>query len=225
MAQAQRVNVGWWLGLVLLPLLLVAGASWLLAIEVKVMTQDPAAQARLHPLAGFLSSLGVLLWWTSASIWLFCAGLRLPGSTAAVTTLHQRFCLSSAGLSAYLALDDLFQIHESLAPLYLGIPERGVYGVLGVAVLAYLVGFRALLMNRCGLLLMLSLGLLAASVVVDSVLEPWLWRLGHWTYLVEDGLKWMGIAAWCAFCVVWCRRLLQGVGAGTIAALSPAAPP
>jgi hypothetical protein len=225
MEQARRVNVGWWLGLVLLPLLLVAGASWVLSIEVKVMTQDLAAQARLHPLAGFLSSMGVLLWWTSASIWLFCAGLRLPGSAARAAPLHQRFCLSSAGLSAYLALDDLFQIHESLAPDYLGVPEGAVYGLLGLSVMAYLVSFRSLLLNRRGLILLVSLALLAASVVVDSVLEPWLWRLGHWTYLVEDGLKWMGIAAWCAFCVVWCRHLLQGGAAGTIAALRPAAPP
>jgi hypothetical protein len=185
----------------LAPVLLVALASSWLALEVRIFTQDATALAKVHPLAGILSSLGVLVWWTSASVWLFCA--TLPD----VPPRQARFCLSSALLSAYLALDDLFQIHESLAPVYLGIPEMAVYALLGVAVAAYLVRFHDQWLNRRGLFLLLSLCLLAASVVVDG-LERWLWRLGHWTYLLEDGLKWMGIVAWGAFCVAWCRQVL-----------------
>lgn len=187
-----------WLGI--LPVLLVALASSWLAIEVRILTQDATALAKVHPLAGVLSSLGILVWWTSASLWLFCAAVHRREGEQRLA----RFCLSSALLSGYLALDDLFQIHESLAPVYLGIPEGAVYGLLGLAVAAYLLSFRDQLLNRRGLLLLGALGLLAASVGVDG-LERWLWRLGHWTYLLEDGLKWMGIVSWCAFCVAWCR--------------------
>lgn len=194
----SAMGPAFWLGI--LPVLLVGLVSSWLAIEVRVLTQDVTALAKVHPLAGVLSSLGILVWWTSASLWLFCAGVQRREGERRLA----RFCLSSALLSGYLALDDLFQIHESLAPVYLGIPEGAVYGLLGLAVAAYLMGFRDELLNWRGLLLLGSLGLLAASVGVDK-LEPLLWRLGHWTYLLEDGLKWMGIVTWCAFCVAWCR--------------------
>lgn len=184
----------------ILPIMLVGLASSWLSIEVRILTQDATALAKVHPLAGVLSSLGILVWWSSASLWLFCAGVHRREGEERLA----RFCLSSALLSGYLALDDLFQIHESLAPVYLGIPEGAVYGLLGLAVVAYLLSFRDLLLNLRGLLLLGALGLLAASVGVDRI-EHWLWRLGHWTYLLEDGLKWMGIVSWCAFCVVWCR--------------------
>lgn len=187
----------------LLPVLLVGLASGWFALEVRIFTQDATALAKVHPLAGVLSSLGILLWWTSASVWLFCATLPHP----AITPRQARFCLHSALLSGYLALDDLFQIHESLAPVYLGVPELAVYALLGLAVASYLITYRDQWLNRRGLLLLGALSLLAASVLSDGV-ERWLWRMGHWTYLLEDGLKWMGIVAWMSFCVAWCRHTL-----------------
>lgn len=187
--------------LALIPLVLVAGTSVVLEIEMHRMTRDVAAIANIHPLAGMLSSLGILLWWSSASIWLFTA--ILWRSVEAKEKF--RFALSSACLSAYLALDDLFQIHEMLAPTYLGVPEKAVYAVLGTAVVIYLWKFRSLLTHKNYSLLFFALFFLSASVAVDAVFEPWLWRLGHWTFLVEDGLKWCGIVNWCAFCVSACR--------------------
>lgn len=187
----------------LLPVLLVGLASGWFALEVRIFTQDATALAKVHPLAGVLSSLGILLWWTSASVWFFCATLPHPD----ITPRQRRFSLHSALLSGYLALDDLFQIHESLAPVYLGIPEGAVYALLGLAVASYLLIYRDQWLNRRGLLLLGALGLLAASVVSDGV-ERWLWRMGHWSYLLEDGLKWMGIVAWVLFCLTWCRHTL-----------------
>lgn len=200
MKSSLRSAIGPMFLLGILPVMLVGLASSWLAVEVRILTQDATALAKVHPLAGVLSSLGILVWWTSASLWLFCAAVHRRGGEKRLG----RFCLSSALLSGYLALDDLFQIHESLAPVYLGIPEGAVYGLLGLAVAAYLLSFRDQVLNLRGVLLLGALGLLAASVGVDG-LERWLWRLGHWTYLLEDGLKWMGIVSWCAFCVVWCR--------------------
>lgn len=42
------------------------------------------------------------------------------------------------------------------------------------------------------------------SVSIDAVFEQWFWRLGDWTYLLEDGLMWTGILFWRAFCVLRC---------------------
>lgn len=164
-------------------------------IGVADMTRDPSSIAHIHPLLGALSSLGVLLWSGCAAIWLFCAGVlrSLRESDAA------RFSLVSGILSAYFALDDLFQVHEFLAPTYLGLPERAVYGLLAVATVWYLWAFRRQLVGDDVVLLLVSYCLLAMSVSIDAVFEKWLWRLEEWTYLLEDGFKWTGIIFWLAF--------------------------
>ena len=43
---------------------------------------------------------------------------------------------------------------------------------------------------------------LSGSVVVDVASVPWLWHLRDWAYFVEDGLKWVGVCSWTAFCLV-----------------------
>ncbi len=185
----------------LVPIALVAAASVVLGIEVQLMTRDVAAIGELHPLAGVLSSLGVLLWWTSATIWLFSANVfRSQGRPG-----DARFALGGGALSAYLALDDLFQVHEALAPTYLGIPEAVVYAALLVAFVAYFVAFWGRIVEHGALFVLLSVGMLAASASVDVVLDKYLGRLGHWNYLFEDGLKWLGICCWLVFAAMRCR--------------------
>lgn len=185
----------------LLPLAIVAAVSVHFGVKIPDMTRDVAAIANIHPLSGFLSSFGILLWWASASIWFFAAGIHRVRQSSEL----YGFAISAALLSTYLAIDDLFQFHELLAPTYLGVPEGAVYGVLGLAMASYLLVYRRLLLRPDGLLLLLALGFLAGSVVIDGVLERWMWRIGHWTYFVEDGMKWLGVVSWCSYCVVRCR--------------------
>lgn len=169
------------------------------------MTRDVSAIAHLPPLAGFLSTLGILLWWTSASIYFFAACLlrnKVPGDVYG-------FLIYSGSLSGYLGLDDQFQIHEQLAPQYLMLPELGVYALLGLATAVYLWRYRRLLFSVEALLLALALIFLAASVAVDAVLAPWLWRLKDWEFFVEDGSKWLGICFWAAFCILRCTNYLK----------------
>ena len=187
-----------------------AAAGVLFQVNMDVMTRDAAATANLHPLTGVLSNLGILLWSAAASICAF----------AAMTHRNARprepfwFLLSSALLSAYLLFDDFFLFHDELAPRYLGVHEKVVYAALGVAVSSYLIAFRrAILRTNFGVLL-LALGFLAASAIMDAMLEPWLRRLDHWEYLLEDGAKWLGIACWCSYYVRTSYQLVAGqVGA------------
>lgn len=190
--------------LAVIPLVVVAGVRIAAGIGINDMTRDVAAIAGIHPLAGALSSLGILVWWTSASIWLFTAALILRLRNGA----DVGFVLCSGLWSAYFAFDDLFQFHEHLAPTYLKVPEKAVYGVLASGIALYLWRFRRCLWKPDGMLMLLALAFLSSCVVVDA-LERWLWRLGDWTYLVEDGLKWMGICFWTCFCVVRCARDLE----------------
>ena len=178
-------------------LVAIAMVSILFQVRMPTMTQDVLAIAKLHPLSGILSSLGILLWCAAASICLFAA-MTLRNVKPRYTF---RFLLSSALLSTYFLFDDFFQFHEDLAPQYLGLNELVVYVALGIAVSAYLVVFRRIILRTNFGALLLALGFLTSSVVIDAILAPWLWRLGHWEYFFEDGAKWLGIASWCSYYV------------------------
>lgn len=185
-----------------LPMVLLAGvgiadALGLAGVEQFVM--DVSSIAGLHPLSGMLSDLGILLWCASAAISLFALFSleRRNGESA-------RFLLAAALLSLYLMFDDLFQIHERLAPDYLGVPEKLVLATLALSQLAFLVAFRRLILRTGCLFLVLALGLFALSLAAD---------LGHFAshgaaLLVEEGCKWLGIAAWCSYHVQTAHRLL-----------------
>jgi len=167
-----------WLGplvlcVAVLPLAAAAGASLVLRIDVSVLTRDPTSIAGIHPLSGVLSSLGILLWWTSASIWLFSAGVLREASAS----LHADFALWSGALSAVIGFDDLFLFHDGIAPYRLGVPEQAVYVALGLVVALYVVMYRSIIMRGANPLLLVALALLSSSVAVDVVLET---RLARW---------------------------------------------
>lgn len=176
----RRVSVRFLLVTLILPLsILVAIAAVCIHFQVSVsaFTRDPLAIAKLHPLSGVLSNLGVLLWCAAASVCFLAAmtlyKIRPNGSIG--------FLLSSAALSAYLLFDDFFQFHEYLAPKHLGLDDKIVYMALGIMVLVYLVAFRRILLQTNYSILLLSVAFLFVSLAVDAILnfclktEPNLW--------------------------------------------------
>jgi hypothetical protein len=190
-------------------------ASNLLALPIPALTRDVAAVADVHPLTGMLSNLGILVWWTSASVWLLAAALQWRRKNGAFW-----FAVYSGLLSAYLALDDLFLLHEQLLPRYLGVAEVLVYSVIALAVLLYLMTFRSLLRPRRDTwLLLASLGFLAASLAVDLAPKEWLASSAGVAYLLEDGLKWFGACFWTGFCLARCSAdLAPSLSASSLAA-------
>ena len=159
------------------------------------LTRDVTIIAKIHPLSGMLSSLGILLWCATASICLFSAvALRSVESSDIY-----RFLLVSALLSMYLLFDDLFMFHETLAPHVLGLDQRVVIFFLGLAIFSYLIVFRSVILRTNYLILLLALGMLTSSVLIDAIPRLWMSGLGHWVYLLEDGTKWLGIACWCGY--------------------------
>ncbi len=181
----------------ILMLVAVAMVSVLSQIDVGYLTRDVAAIANIHPLSGALSNLGIFLWCVAASICLFSAMiLRHFNQTKTFW-----FLVSSGILSAYLMLDDAFMLHEALVPGYFGISEKVVFVILGICVLSYLMIFRRIILETRYHFLLLSLGFLSLSVVIDTILQLWLRPLGHWELFFEDGAKWLGIASWCSYYV------------------------
>lgn len=194
-------------GAAIIPLVGIVIASMFPHITIPEMTRDVTAIAGIHPFSGVLSSLGILFWWTSATVWLFTASLRRVGQE----TNDLGFLAYFGFLSAYLGLDDLFQFHEYLVPAYLKVPERAAYGLLALAIALVSWRYRHHLHRPDGVLLLLALAFLSGSVVVDAASAPWPWHLIDWAYFVEDGLKWLGVCFWTAFCLVRCAADLNSL--------------
>ena len=186
-------------------LAIVAAVSAFGGVTMDRLTRDVVAIANIHPLYGILSNLGILLWCVAASICLFVA-ITIRGKAPRSTFL---FLLASALLSGWLLFDDLFLFHEDLARRYLGLSEKVVFSSLGMVFSIYLVAFRKTILKTNYFILIVTFGLLASSVLVDVIFERWLWRLGHWTFLVEDGLKWLGISCWCSYYVTAAHQFLS----------------
>jgi hypothetical protein len=186
----------------LLVLVVVAAVSLLGHVPMPMMTRDIAALGHLHPLAGVLSNLGILLWTATAAICLFVARTERDRLSAPVA----RYFLCAGLLTLWLALDDGFQIHEELSPQYLHIRERYVYLALAVATVAHLWSARAVILRSNWSLLALAFGFLAGSALLDTLLAGWFKQIGEWEFFYEDGAKWLGIVCWSAYHVLACSR-------------------
>lgn len=182
----------------LLPAIVVLLTIVLLSVGLKIplsnFTRDTSAIASINPVYGVLSNIGILLWCAATS---FCAFAALMIKATKHKTEYY-FLISSALLSAYLMLDDLFLIHEKFS-VKAGLNEDIVFALLGITVLIYLVYFRKVILQTNAIMLLLALFFFSQSLVADF-LENWLqMQLGHWKYLIEDGTKWLGIAFWCSY--------------------------
>jgi hypothetical protein len=170
-------------------LLLVAVASLSPRIALSSLTRDMAGIAQVHPLIGVVSNVGVLLWCATAVICLFSRSLlRQQGRYA-----EARF-LSWAGLmTIVLLVDDLFMVHEYIAPVHFHVNEKVVLAVYACAAGAYLLSHRRLILAANYHLLAAAMLLFAASMLVDIADGTGWWNLA------EDGLKVLGIASWLGY--------------------------
>jgi hypothetical protein len=192
---------------ILLPALLVLVAVAEAALQglapVPYMTRDLAALAHLEPLAGVLSNLGILLWAAAAGICLFVAF----SERGKLSPPLARFFLFAGLLTAYLMLDDFFQIHEDLSPRYLHIRERYVYLSIALATAIYLWTNRGVILRSNWTLLALAFVFLGSSAMMDTLLlKIGKDALGDWEFFWEDGFKWLGIVCWNAYHVLAASR-------------------
>ena len=188
----------------ILLILAVGLAKIMLQLPVYLFIGDVFAIADIHPFAGLLSNVGAFMWCATATICFFVAGaLR---QTKNYKVIH--FLLASGWLSTYLLIDDFFLFHEELAPKYIGISQNMVLMLIGIAVAAYLAWFRRIILRTRYEFMLIAVGFLAISVIVDAVLGPWLLPLGEWTSLIEDGAKLLGITSWLSYYITAAYRLL-----------------
>jgi hypothetical protein len=99
---------------------------------ISVLTRDPAATFDAPPYVGMLSNATMLVWTAAATICLFAAGATRSDQGV------RRFLFFAGLFAAMLLLDDLYMIHEVLAPEYLGIPEKVMYVIYAMAAFFWL---------------------------------------------------------------------------------------
>ena len=194
------------------PLLLLWWASGRNTEATQHLFVEPAALCGVAPDAGLLSNLGVGLWLGCAATLLFAADAVRPAPC--------RSLLWPGLLSLLLGVDDGLMLHEALLPWWLGVSDRVVQPALYV-----LYGLLLLITIRSSgperrqaprLVLWASVLCLGASVGLDVMVESG-WVVERHRLMLdegfqiwwEDGLKLLGIAAWCGYWVSCARAAVR----------------
>ncbi len=150
----------------------------------------PVTVGRLPWYTGLVSSLGVLAWAVAATAGFGAAGLaRLGGRRGAA-----RFLAHAGVYSVVLGLDDLFELHVSVAPDTLGIPKPVAVGLLAGSLLPLLALNRREVLRTRTVVLGASLSALAVALVVDGA-----GRGTSGALVLEEGFQFLGIVAWAAW--------------------------
>ena len=164
-------------------------------IEPSFFVRDPASTLGGHPLTGMQSHLGVLAWWATASIGIFGYAILNRRKTEPMVS---SFLLCFALLTAVLALDDLFRVHEDLARRYLSVRQRYVFLAYSVSCSWLLFRFRKVIARSEYGLLVLALVFFGFSLAIDTLEHRWDSR---WCIFFEDGFKLLGIVSWGAYLI------------------------
>lgn len=166
-------------------LLLVQLAAEITGQPFRHFSRDPLSVRRgAEYYTGSLSSIGVLIWWTGAVAATLAACARRHDSRAIPL-------LAAGMLTGWLALDDLFLLHETFFPRR-GVSEQAVIAAYGLLAAAGGWLFRDFLRQSEWILLLSASGFLVTSVVIDRVHDVAMW---------EDSAKFLGIVGWTAFLV------------------------
>jgi hypothetical protein len=154
---------------------------------------DVVTLGQLSCLVGFVSDLGIVLWFAMALF--FLHGLHRSLQQGPVSGDDLGFYLGFAALALWLGLDDRLLIHEWLTNQY-RIPEVFLMAVYGSAVLLGGWRYRVYLALAGVGWLWVALPCFGISVVMDLELLPWLieGRISAATReVIEEGFKWIGI--------------------------------
>ena len=208
LAQGRRGARWWPLVVAVVPaallLLVVAVITVALEVDTGDVFRDPAQVAGFDPLLGAMSSLEIILWWATAAVSFFAFALaRRFGLARSI----QVFLATSAVLTTLLAIDDQFLIHDLLASRYLGLRERHVMLVYLVLVVGYL-GLNVRVIRRSEwLVLLAAMVFFAGSIATDFLYQEALTdadAIGEGFdagLFIEDGFKFLGIAAWSTYLI------------------------
>lgn len=166
---ALRDQLWWLVGVAVLALGLLAPALLAVvasggAITAMDVMSDAVEVTGIPWFVGGVASLNIFVWAAAAAVFLVAA-LGVWHTDARLAA----FPATWGVLSAVVALDDRFLLHEVVLP-YLGVPEEAVYLAYGVVAVVLLVGFASVLLAQPeAVILLLALVALSTSVALDVV--------------------------------------------------------
>lgn len=199
------------------PLLPLAGiwlAGFTLLLVLVIQREVPYDELLLDPnslnkvpwYTGLVSNLGILGWTTATATGFFGAWVARYGHRAAASTMLAR----GAVLSTILLLDDLFQLHVVVKPLF-GVAKPMVYlGYLVVAGWWVTTQRREISRTRAELLLA-SVGAFATSVVTDQLGSGLFGMSPANALLLEDACKFLGVLAWAQYFVLTSSDIVKSI--------------
>jgi hypothetical protein len=158
-------------------------------------TEDPAALMKSPFYLGFYSNIGVLIMCACAAICLFASAVL---SKFADSKEWSRFLFVAGAISAILAVDDMFMLHEEVFPLYLHIDETIIFGAYGLTIVLFFARFWKAIQKTEFLLLLFALAFFFLMGFFDNLYL----LIHHQLYahsLLEDGAKLAAIVTWFAY--------------------------
>lgn len=156
-------------------------------VPFEALTGDPANFYKFHPLSGFLSNIGVLLWCATASICIF-SGLTFKNEKH--KDADSGFFIFAGLLTMLLLVDDFFMLHDHL------LRQKPMYLLYAISLVYLFFKYHQNLRQHQFLLFLTAIGFFFVSMVMDSVLPS-----KGLEYFFEDGFKFLGIVSWTLFFV------------------------
>lgn len=165
-----------------------------------------------HVYDGMISNLGILLWWAAASVTGFATlvAMSLSARTYDIVALAM-----AAVFSAWLAIDDLFLLHDIVLPL-IGMPQPATYALYGAIVFAYIALAWRVVLTAFPIFLLMAISALGLSIVIDilaghnfGAISDWLRANQRTEFLLEDGFKFLGIGFWCCVHIAAAMKVVE----------------
>jgi len=129
-------------------------------IPVQHLTADAVSLTQAPIYFGLVSNLGLLVWGAAFTICMLSARLLWGSGPWA------GFFLASGGITLLLLVDDMLMLHESIVPS-IGVPEQVFSMIYPTIAVVHGFVFWRLLKQTHFLLILLALGLMGVSLVID----------------------------------------------------------
>lgn len=178
-------------------------AAALLDKDYGFFTRDPTQVGQVPFYAGYVSSLGVLSWTVAAAVALFSSSVLVELAAEPEQVLFLRYFGS---LTAWLALDDLFLIHENLP-----VNEKATFLLYLLITAAGCLYFGKQFRHFPSGFAIAAGAFFAVSLIIDRLQSPLQAEIGDLRIFFEDGTKFLGTVCWAIFlCKTGIRAISEG---------------
>lgn len=169
------------------------------------LTANPISLLDLPFYQGILQRIGVILWGGTVLITLF--SFSILKSSENLKDI-KKFLLYSGIFFGYFLMDELLLIHNFILPKVFNIHQLIVLIVYVILTVLFLLKFRNLIKKNNISLFAVAVTFLGLSVLVDILSYLNVVRFSF-RYLLDDGLKFLGIANLFIYYLIYCRFALR----------------